>query len=75
MKQFPRLVYKSESVHLLVKDQNELENTVEAGWFETVPEALQGVTTANDKLEVKAVVEKPAKTPKASAKTASTWGK
>jgi len=72
---FPRLVYKSESVHLLVEDQDELESAVLSGWFETVPDALQGAVSVNNVPEVKAAAEKPVKTLKTSIKPASNWVK
>ncbi len=42
MKQYPRLVYKSASVHLLVKDDASHVEALDGGWFDSVPEAMIG---------------------------------
>jgi hypothetical protein len=41
--EFPRLVYKSPTIHQLVEDAERLEAALSAGWFNTVPEAIKGV--------------------------------
>jgi hypothetical protein len=38
--EFPALVYRSASVHLLVQDEAEHAAALADGWFATVPEAL-----------------------------------
>lgn len=38
--EFPRLVYKSASLHLLVEDEDGFLTALEDGWFSTVPEAI-----------------------------------
>lgn len=40
MIEFPALVYRSASVHLLVHDKAEHAAALADGWFATVPEAL-----------------------------------
>lgn len=37
---FPRLVYKSESTHMLVEDSQDFDAAILAGWFASVPDAL-----------------------------------
>lgn len=67
MMDFPRLVYKAADNHLLVKDQEEMDEAVANGWFASVPEASEagsarvGTATAE-------------KTPVAPV-PASAWGK
>jgi len=39
---FPRLVYKSASVYLLVQDQKEYDQAISGEWFDNVPDALAG---------------------------------
>lgn len=58
---FPRLVYRSASVHTLAKNQEEYDNLLTKGWHASVPEAM-GVTS-----EVKAPPA-PVTSPKPSAK-------
>ena len=41
--QFPRLVFKSAENHKLVSDAEEMQAALQAGFFATVPEALEGV--------------------------------
>lgn len=40
---FPRLVYKSPTVYLLVEEANQFDAALGAGWFASVPEAVRGV--------------------------------
>lgn len=58
---FPRLVYKSASIHLGVKSAEEFGAAIKAGWFASVPDALAPKDEADDtkaptreELEVKA---------------------
>ena len=44
--QFPRLVYKSASTHILVASDAEYAAALEAGWHGSVPEALGQVNKA-----------------------------
>ena len=43
--QFPRLVYKSASSHMLVDDSHDFDAAILAGWFETVPDAIAAKLT------------------------------
>lgn len=45
---FPRLVYKSASVHSLVDDRDQFALMIKEGWFASVPEALSGVHDVAD---------------------------
>lgn len=38
--EFPRLVYKSATSHVLVQNQDEMDGALANGYFATVPEAL-----------------------------------
>lgn len=38
--EFPRLVYRSASDHLLVKDQDQYDDAMADGWYGSVPEAV-----------------------------------
>lgn len=40
--QFPRLVYKSASVHELADDEADFNAAIKSGWFASVPEAIAG---------------------------------
>lgn len=39
--EFPRLVYKGPEQHILVADEDAMNAALQAGWFATVPEALE----------------------------------
>lgn len=43
---FPRLVYKSASVHLLVENSQDFDASILSGWFASVPDALAPVVTS-----------------------------
>lgn len=73
--QFPRLVYKSASEHLLVRDENEFAQALKIGWHKTVPEALDAVKIDTPDTEPQQAVKKPTVKQGASGKAASAWGK
>lgn len=59
--EFPRLVYKSPSTHVLVSDQDGLDAALSEGWFASVPEALKAkhaVTGGAVPVKVEAAPEK-----------------
>lgn len=56
---FPRLVYRSASEHLLVKDEEQHAAALKDGWFASVPEAI-AIAAYNTATET-------APTPKATA--------
>lgn len=41
--EFPRLVYKSASLHELVKNEEEFSSALERGFFASVPESVIGI--------------------------------
>lgn len=53
--EFPRLVYKSPSAHILVEDVKWFDEALTDGWFASVPEALN----AKHDAPVKKDEEKP----------------
>jgi hypothetical protein len=72
--EFPRLVYKSESNHAIADDEEEYEMLLEAGWFATVPEALNGAAKPAEKQAApiaKAGAKAPAKGAQWGAKPAA----
>ena len=63
--EFPRLVYRSASVHALTEDKKQHDKLLSEGWFASVPEALSGkvvekpvpkdnAPTTREELEIKA---------------------
>lgn len=57
---FPRLVYKSASVYLLVEDAKQYDAAIAGDWFDNVPDALAGNKPNNSapsrqELEAKAI--------------------
>ena len=71
--QFPRLVYKSAENHKLCCDAEEMQAALQAGFFATVPEALQAAQGVSGSVGTmtaeKPAVSDPGKAPKAA------WGK
>lgn len=84
IKEYPALVYKDEGAHprhggtydlKSIADDSELADAIEAGWYETLPEAI-----AKEAPSVKAVVKPDSVKRKVKAQdddkldTASSWG-
>jgi hypothetical protein len=46
--EFPRLVYKSASNHVVANDEQQFEQLIADGWFPTVPEAIAGKLNPTD---------------------------
>ena len=42
MMQFPRLVFKSASIHKIVNDGDEYAAALDGDWFASVPDAIEG---------------------------------
>lgn len=49
--EFPRLVYKSASVHELAEDAKHFDSLISAGWFPSVPDAIAGKKAVSNKDE------------------------
>jgi len=52
--EFPRLVYKSASKHELAEDQDQYDELIKSGWYDSVPAAIAArkPTTTPPKVEV-----------------------
>ena len=49
---YPRLVYRSASEHMLVHDDTELSAAMDDGWYASVPEARNKVHAIQIVLEI-----------------------
>lgn len=53
---FPRFVYRSAANHMIVANEKQHADAIDAGWFESVPDALAGKSS-----QPAPVAPKPAK--------------
>lgn len=65
--QFPRLVYRSASDHLLVETEEQHAAALKDGWYASVPEALAGKPAVAEEA-APTVATKPAASPTPSKK-------
>jgi len=58
---FPRLVYRSASVHILAKTKEEHDDLLAKGWHASVPEAMGAAGAGEVKVKVPVKGKTPAK--------------
>jgi hypothetical protein len=71
---FPRLVYKSASIHTLAVNQEEHDDLLTKGWHASVPEAL-GVVGEVEAIPAPVTSPKPSAKVKAPVTPSQPWKK